>query len=140
KEYESIDNRIVYIQNEKNIGLARSLNIGISKASNDIIIRMDADDISSTDRISKQLQEYEKTNYDFIFTAYKMIDGSDKITSNIIGYYSEEYIKKNLAHHNMLHHPTVLFSKKTIEEIGGYNPYPIAQDYDVWLRANLLGK
>jgi glycosyltransferase involved in cell wall biosynthesis len=50
-----IDKRIVFIENEINIGLARSLNKGIDIAKEKYIARMDADDISLPERFEMQI-------------------------------------------------------------------------------------
>ena len=54
------DARIVLIQNNKNIGLTKSLNIGIAKAKGKYIARMDADDISMPKRLEKQFDFMEE--------------------------------------------------------------------------------
>ena len=61
KEYQNKDNRISYIVNEQNLGLAESLNKGIDIINTKYIARMDADDIAFEDRIEKQLK-YAKEN------------------------------------------------------------------------------
>lgn len=50
------DDRIKLIHNEKNLGLAKSLNEGLELATTDYIIRMDTDDIAHVDRIEKQIK------------------------------------------------------------------------------------
>ena len=54
------DARIVLLQNTKNIGLTKSLNIGIAKAKGKYIARMDADDISMPKRLEKQFDFMEE--------------------------------------------------------------------------------
>ena len=54
KEYKEKDSRIIYIKNEKNLGLVESLNRGIKASSGLYIARMDADDIAKPTRIEKQ--------------------------------------------------------------------------------------
>ena len=53
------DNRINFVQNEKNIGLAASLNRGLDIAKGEYIARMDADDISLPERLEKQVRFME---------------------------------------------------------------------------------
>ena len=50
------DKRIRLVQNERNIGQANSLNKGIKLARGEYIVRMDADDISLSERIKKQVK------------------------------------------------------------------------------------
>lgn len=56
KYWENKDKRIVVINNEKNRGLTKSLNIGLEKCNGKYIARMDADDISCVDRIERQVR------------------------------------------------------------------------------------
>jgi len=53
------DERLVYSKNPENIGLIASLNIGLKLSSGKYIARMDADDISTLDRIEKQFNYLE---------------------------------------------------------------------------------
>ena len=50
------DKRIIYVKNEKNIGIVKTLNKGIEKAFGTYIVRMDADDVSVSDRVEKQVK------------------------------------------------------------------------------------
>jgi glycosyltransferase involved in cell wall biosynthesis len=50
-QYAQSDARVVPVYNERNLGLIRTLNKGISLARGEFIARMDADDISSVNRI-----------------------------------------------------------------------------------------
>ena len=54
------DSRIVYIKNEKNLGLIKTLNKGISIARGEFIARMDSDDISMPQRFELQLDVFKK--------------------------------------------------------------------------------
>ena len=54
------DNRIIYFENKKNLGITRSLIYGIEKATGDYIARMDGDDISIPERLETQLKFLQK--------------------------------------------------------------------------------
>ena len=56
KEICENDTRVKFIKNEKNKGLAFTLNHCLSVASGEYIARMDDDDISHTDRFEKQIK------------------------------------------------------------------------------------
>jgi glycosyltransferase involved in cell wall biosynthesis len=49
------DERIVYLKNEQNMGVAATLNKGLEVAKGEYIARMDADDISMPERFEKQV-------------------------------------------------------------------------------------
>ena len=91
------DNRIRIIDNEKNMGLEKSLNKGIENAKGKYIIRMDADDISHIDRIDKQLKFIkEHSQYSIISSRVNYFD-----ESGIYGTSSRrgEINKKNMEIH-----------------------------------------
>lgn len=139
ERYENLDERIKVIHNKKNVGLAQSLNKGIEAAIYDYIVRMDADDISASDRLEKQLTHMFQNKIDFLFSEYDVIDENGKLLDKKIGYYDEKYIERNLKYDNLLHHPTVIFKKDVFIKVGMYNCFPIAQDYDLWLRVQKNG-
>ncbi len=60
QDYAAQDKRIVLLQNEKNSWICVSLNKAISHCRSPYIVRMDADDISHTDRIRIQVDFMEK--------------------------------------------------------------------------------
>jgi glycosyltransferase involved in cell wall biosynthesis len=50
------DHRIRRIENEKNIGITKSLNLGLEQVRGEYVARMDADDISSPQRLARQVE------------------------------------------------------------------------------------
>lgn len=56
KSYAKKDKRIIAIKNYINLGVSLTSNIAISRAKGKLLARMDADDISFSDRIEKQVQ------------------------------------------------------------------------------------
>ena len=56
------DNRIFYIQNKTNLGIAKTLNLGLTKLlpNYEYIARMDADDFSFPERFQKQIDFMEQ--------------------------------------------------------------------------------
>lgn len=121
------DDRIRLIRNEKNLGLAASLNKGIELATTDYIIRMDTDDIAKVDRIEKQVR-FAKNN-----PQYSIISGRANFFDENGIYYttpkSGEIYKNDLIKGTPFIHPTMLINKKHIQKIGGYPLYRRCQDY-----------
>ena len=60
EDYRNTDPRIILINNLENIGLTKSLNIGLSFVRGKYIARMDADDISLPERFAKQVAIMEE--------------------------------------------------------------------------------
>lgn len=103
------DERIEVIQNEENIGLAKSLNKGLEIANGKYIIRMDADDISHPTRIEKQIKYAdEHPEYSIIATRANIIDENGlQGSTNKYG----EILKKDLIKNTPFIHPSMLIKK-----------------------------
>jgi len=133
--YKKLDNRIVLLSNEYNIGLAMSLNKAAEIARTDVYARMDADDISEPNRFELQFEIIKKEPYDLVFSNYNYIDeNSMPIFNENDKHYSPEDIKRLLPYSSPIHHPTVMMTREIFERAGGYRNFPCAQDRDLWLR------
>ena len=137
-EYTKKDKRIIFIINEKNIGLAASLNKGIDIAKGKYIARMDADDISMKDRLQKQY-DFLESHRDIDIISTNKIDINEK--GEVINIPSclptnDEEIKMILKITSIITHSAAMFRKQRIVEIGKYRLFPASQDYDLWLRAS----
>lgn len=128
------DNRIKILVNEKNMGLALSMNKAFNYSEGYYIARMDADDIAYQKRIEKEVERLEKGNYDFVCTGYIFIDEKDNQINGTYKYYQPDELKRALITTNCIHHPTVLMKRENFEKVGGYRNFPCSQDYDLWLR------
>lgn len=133
--YKSKDNRIKLIYNNKNIGLAKSLNKAIEISTGEFIARMDADDISTLDRIEKQIEYLIDKQLDMIFSNRIEIDETGDILykKKILSLDSEK-IKKLLPLKNFICHPSVVIKSEVIKLLKGYRNFYKSQDYDLWLR------
>ncbi|WP_066874228.1 glycosyltransferase [Clostridium mediterraneense] len=137
EEVKKIDSRIIFIQNHTNKGLVYCLNKGIEISSGKYIVRMDADDISYKNRIEEQVNYMEDNNYiDLLGSEVDLIDEDGNfIKSNIINRSKKEVnIMKILSYGNLFIHPSIIFRRKLIDEIGGYRDVKYAEDYDLILR------
>ncbi len=128
----ALDDRIRLMKNCRNIGLALSLNKAIDAAEFSYIVRMDADDISSHNRIKMELSYLQEHNYDLVFSNYLLTDQNGAVTGICNEHYAD--IEKSLIISNMIHHPTVMFTKDIFYKAGKYRNFPCSQDYDLWLR------
>ncbi|MBT8124666.1 MAG: glycosyltransferase [Gammaproteobacteria bacterium] len=128
------NNKIIVSYNERNIGLARSMNAAFDLSTGDYIARMDADDISLHDRIEKQVTIIKEQQADLVCTGYKFIDEMGREIEGEYIFYPPADLKKSLLTTNSIHHPTILMTKEIFIKSGGYRDFPYSQDYDLWLR------
>lgn len=120
--------KLIYERLEKNSGISFCLNHGVNLCSNEIIYRMDSDDIMKYDRIEKQLKFMTSTPSCVMcgtnITAFTFVNRinsiiSDSLHKNILTW--NEY-KKNPKDW-ILNHPTLCFKKSAILNVGNYNEY-----------------
>ncbi|MCI8661457.1 MAG: glycosyltransferase [Lachnospiraceae bacterium] len=135
KDYSSADGRIVLLVNDKNIGLAMSLNRALSLATGEYVARMDADDISSLNRIEEEIRFLEEKSYDMVFSDRVDIDeNGKKLRLKEIESHSDKYIENVLPYNCIVNHPSILIKTNVIKELSGYRNFHASQDYDLWLR------
>ena len=136
EEYD--DNRIVFIKNEENLGVAKTLNRGLSICKGEFIARMDSDDISLPERFEKQLKYLEENKNTAVVSCGVQTFCDDKIISET-GWSNSEpaKIKKDLFFSCAIAHPTVMMRASAIKEVGGYDPdYNGVEDYELWYRVS----
>jgi glycosyltransferase involved in cell wall biosynthesis len=134
KSFQKQDERIKIISRE-NKGLISSLNEGIKLAQGEYITRMDADDISKTTRLEKQLKYMEENN---LMVCGAWAQGIDELGNKIkdMNYPpSEKKIKSSSLLHNPFIHPSVMFRKDVFKKAGGYKKFfKHIEDYELWTR------
>lgn len=125
---------------EENKGLGNALKVGLEKCTNDIVLRMDTDDICDTERFVKQVTFMQNNkDIDILGTWAKDIDYDGKIIGERIFPTSHKDLL-NVIWACPLAHPTIAFRKESIIGIGSYNTgIKRRQDYDLWLRAATKG-
>lgn len=136
---EKYGERFVRVKNETNLGLGMSLNRGLEKCQNELIARMDTDDISALDRCEKQLRYFEE-NGDVAVVGgniAEFIESQEKIVSVRSVPTSDFDIKQYLKKRCPMNHVAVMFKKSTIQSVGGYKDWHFNEDYYLWIRLYL---
>lgn len=130
------DPRIKIINNEKNIGLTKSLNKGLRLVRGEYIARQDADDISMPERLEKEVEFLEQNkNVGLVGTDYFMINEKGKVVHIVKCLNGCRELKAKLLESNQFGHGSVMFRRECIDNIGAYREeFKFAQDYDFYLR------
>lgn len=120
----------------KNGGLGKALNFGIGQCKNDLVARMDSDDVSRPDRCERQLAVFQD------HPEYSLVSGiveefSDTVTNvsvrRIVPEHQNDIIdfaKKR----NPFNHPCIMYKKSDVEAAGGYQDFYLLEDYYLWVR------
>lgn len=136
EKYASKDERIIVISRE-NRGLVYSLNEGIKKAKGMFIARMDADDISLSQRFEKQVNLMEKNSLDICGCHYLSICSANEIQALGLVPLTQNMCFLSLASKVPFAHPSVMIRKSFLDDknlLYGQSKYKTAEDFDLWLR------
>lgn len=121
---------------EDNVGLGRALDIGIEYCKNELIARMDSDDISLPERCEMQVNAFlENPRLSIIGTMMdEFYDEPSKIVSSRIVPTEHDEIVKYIKRRSPFNHPTVMFRKSEVVRCGGYGNLRRKQDLDLFSR------
>jgi hypothetical protein len=116
------------------MGLAASLNKGLSMARCELIARMDADDVSLPHRLKRQLN-FMKAHPD-ITVCGSYIRSHSRPRQVLAFPIDDPSIRATLLFENCIAHPSVILRRSPVLElIQGYSAeYLAAQDYVLWAR------
>lgn len=129
---------IVYL--EKNVGLGEALNIAMPYCKNELIARMDSDDISLPERCEKQLKVFETMDVDVVGTSIEeFIDDPNHIVSQRQVPKRHSDIEKYAKKRNPVNHMSVMFKKSKALACGGYQSFYFLEDYYLWIRMIIAG-
>ena len=132
KEYPTI---LKVIKFETNRGLGQALHDGLLECSNEIVFRMDTDDIAHKDRFEKQLKIFREKNVDAVGSNITEFDETmTNITSHRIVPEQDEDIKKMAKSRNPINHMTIAFKKQAVIDSGNYLDMMYFEDYYLWVR------
>ena len=144
REIQSKDDRVVLVNNDKSIGLTKSLNVGLKAAKGIFVARIDHDDLWLKDKLSRQLEAFELDDgILLVATAYEEEDlfGRWRRTPILPVCVSDKEIRQVLYRFNPFFHSSIMIRRSTLEQLGGYDEsYRYAQDYELWTRVLKCGR
>ncbi|WP_082116155.1 glycosyltransferase family 2 protein [Hymenobacter terrenus] len=124
------DPRIRFYQNENNLGISETLNKGILLADSNLIARMDADDISHPQRLQRQ--------YDYLTSHPEcaMVSSLVRVVAEDGSVIREDRFDSRFYYYNLvficwIYHPTVMYRKQAVLEVGLYT-VPYSEDFELF--------
>lgn len=120
----------------QNQGLGRALNEGLRFCSCDLVARMDTDDISKPDRFEKQIRFISQHSDISVVGSWvdEFIDNPDHVVSERKLPSMPDELYRFGQKRNPMNHPTVVFRKAIVQSVGGYEHFPLFEDYWLWCR------
>ena len=119
----------------ENLGLAEALNSGLPHCKHEWVARMDSDDISTPHRIERLMQLQKETDADIVGSSVYEFEeniGDTGITRSPPS--DHESIIYFARRRNPFNHPSVMFKKSAVLNVGGYEKYPLFEDYHLWIK------
>lgn len=136
-DYQGLYNNLFTIVSlNQNVGLGLALNKGLQVCRNELVARMDTDDISLPERCELQVREFEKnpslcivgTDID------EFIDNPKNVVSSRVVPKEHNKILEFSKRRNPFNHPTVMYKKNSVLKMGGYGDYRRNQDLELFVR------
>lgn len=139
-EFVRTDSRIQVVT-QKHLGIVNALNSGLSVCRAPIVARMDADDLSHPERLALQWQFLQKNpQIDIVgclvagFPQEELRQGFQSYLAWQNHLTTNEDICREIFVESPFPHPSVMYRKQVIKQVGGYHDYGWAEDYDLILR------
>lgn len=126
---------------ESNKGLGLALREGVLACSNELIARMDTDDIAVDDRFEKQLAMFaENPQLDICGSHIKEFIGApENLTAERKVPLTDEEIKHYQKRRDGVNHVTVMFKKSMVLKAGNYQHALLMEDTLLWVNMILAG-
>lgn len=146
KKYAEQDARIVYVKNEKNLGLNKTRQVGLDLTKGEFLAPIDDDDEwTDRDKLKKQLVFLEANpKCVALGTASSMVDTQ----GNIMKFYprplTNAECRKILLLENPILNTSVLLRVSSVRQVGGYDVTDIgtagAEDFGLLLKLGKVGE
>lgn len=140
KQHEMGDSLNV-VRLAKNGGLGNALNEGIKHCKNELVARMDSDDIAYPDRCERQINVFNTHPNVSICSGIveEFVATPEVVEVKRVPPEVHEEIVKFAKKRNPFNHPCVMYKKCAVEAVGSYQDFYLLEDYYLWLRMLMAG-
>ena len=140
-EYARQDCRIKLIRNEKNLGLAATLNHCISVATGEYIARHDCDDYAAPERFERQTEYLDSHPEVSVLGTFAYLFDENGVWGEMK--FPEKIEKKDFLFCSPHQHGSVFFRKEVLTRAGGYRVSKETrrtEDYELFMRIHSFAK
>lgn len=129
------------VRRKENKGLGYSLNEGLKLCRNNLVARMDSDDISLKNRCELQMKRFNEEQKLIILGGQinEFVDSPDNIISQRTVPCKYDDIYKFSHRRSPFNHPTVMYKRDEILKLGGYPEVKRKEDLKLFLDAIFNG-
>ena len=141
KKQQEMGKTLNVVRLAKNGGLGNALNEGIKHCKNELVARMDSDDIAYQDRCEKQIAVFYKHPEVSICSGIveEFTSTPDVVDAKRVPPEAHEEIVEFAKKRNPFNHACVMYKKSTVEAVGSYQDFYLLEDYYLWLRMLMAG-
>lgn len=150
---ENFDERVKVVHKKQQSGkknLSCALNEGLKSCSNELVARMDSDDIMHPKRLEKQVNYFNQNWSEVDILGTQLTTSVEELNN---GNFKNEKCVHRTNHPEIIpqnyhmsctwfcNHPTIMFKKSVIFKLGGYREEPdhIPEDFCLWAKAQKNG-
>ena len=121
---------------ETNVGLGKALNAGFEACRNELVARMDSDDISVPERCERLISCFEADpSLDIVGSHVReFVDTPENVVGERRVPIDNASIRRYLRRRDPFNHPAVMFRKSKVLACGSYGDYRKNQDTDLWFK------
>ena len=141
KKQQEMGETLNVVRLAKNSGLGNALNEGIKHCKNELVARMDSDDIAYQDRCEKQIAVFcthpEVSVCSGIVEEFTRVP--EVVDAKRVPPEAHEEIVEFAKKRNPFNHPCVMYKRSAVEAVGSYQDFYLLEDYYLWLRMLMAG-
>ncbi|MBP6860914.1 MAG: glycosyltransferase [Neisseriaceae bacterium] len=125
----------------ENVGTGKAKNIGLNECLYDYVAIMDTDDLAVPDRFERQLK-FLMNHPDVVLVGGQIIEFEGSVNNPLS-------IKKVPTSHDEIisyakkrspfNHPSTMYKRTVIQDVGGYQHHLLMEDYNLWIRILAAG-
>lgn len=141
KKQQEMGETLNVVRLAKNGGLGNALNEGIKHCKNELVARMDSDDIAYQDRCEKQIAVFYTHPEVSVCSGIveEFTSTPDVVDAKRVPPEAHEEIVEFAKKRNPFNHPCVIYKKSAVEAVGSYQDFYLLEDYYLWLRMLMAG-
>ena len=141
KKQLEMKNVLDVVRLPNNVGLGMALNEGIKHCKNELVARMDSDDIAYPYRCDRQMEIFRRYPEVAICsgTVEEFSVSLDKIDARRVLPETNNEIVQFAKQRNPFNHPCVMYKKTAVESVGSYQDFYLLEDYYLWIRMLMAG-
>ena len=133
REYSAIFH---IVRLEQNVGIGAAANVGLSHCKNDLIAKLDADDIAVPQRCEWQLARFAECPELTVLGGYIAEFDQDPEHPSTVREVplTNEKIRSFARRRQPFNNTSVMYRRNAVLKVGGYNKMHRCEDYDLYIR------